>query len=255
MNKERLFNFKTNLSGIDIPLSLNNPFEVSIPKIAQTAAEEFQAFIKTESAQWDYDFAVRNGKMFGVLVVATEERTLGYLGAISGKISRQSVCRQFVPSVFDDTTGNYFIDRGMTELSAMIAQQRSSSNLREIEALKEKSKQKSIELQRRLFENYHFSDLDGNEKNLLEIFWDANQGKPPAAAGECTAPKLLQYAFSNKLKPIAIAEFWWGNPIKENGKIHTHFYPACNDRCRPILEYMLGDAELYSSHKTSIERQ
>ena len=66
---------------------------------------------------------------------------------------------------------------------------------------------------------------------------------PPSAAGECAAPKLLQYAIEHQLKPIALTEFWWGNSTKE--KTHNVFYPACKNKCRPILEYMLEDTELF----------
>ena len=88
-------------------------------------------------------------------------------------------------------------------------------------------------------------NISGQEKNLLEIFKDASNGMPPSAAGECAAPKLLQYAMKHGLKPIALTEFWWGSPIHE--REHKIFYPACKNKCRPILEYMLEDATLFSS--------
>src|SRR5690606_21753915 len=63
--------------------------------------------------------------------------------------------------------------------------------------------------------------------------------KPPAAAGECATPKLLQYAFLNDLKPIAMAEFWWGASPKSEVRKHKQFYPACTGKCEPILKHML----------------
>ena len=84
-------------------------------------------------------------------------------------------------------------------------------------------------------------------KNLLEIFELSSHGKPPSAAGECTAPKLLQYAITHQLKPISLTEFWWGYGIKNKEKEHLLFYPACKDRCRPILEYILEDTGLFAS--------
>jgi len=73
----------------------------------------------------------------------------------------------------------------------------------------------------------------------------SSHGNPPAAAGECAAPKLLQYAFEHRLKPIALAEFWWGNPSQNKEREHKVFYPACKNKCRPILEYMLNDTALF----------
>ena len=74
---------------------------------------------------------------------------------------------------------------------------------------------------------------------MNQIFNETPQGTPPAAAGECSAPKLLQYAFENKLKPLAMAEFWWGEPPKSSVRKHGLFYPACQGKCEPILGHML----------------
>lgn len=110
-------------------------------------------------------------------------------------------------------------------------------------------------MQQRLFENYKFLNIRGVEKNVLQIFKSSPQGNPPAAAGECAAPKLLQYALNNRLKPIAIAEFWWGNPPKGREREHKAFYPACKNKCRPILEFLLDDMELFEQANTSIEKE
>ncbi|MEG0697597.1 MAG: RluA family pseudouridine synthase, partial [Algoriella sp.] len=68
--------------------------------------------------------------------------------------------------------------------------------------------------------------------------------QPPAAAGECAAPKLLQYAFQENLEPICMAEFWWGDSPKSEVRKHQHFYPACTGKCEPILGHMLQGIEL-----------
>lgn len=62
---------------------------------------------------------------------------------------------------------------------------------------------------------------------------------PPAGSGECAAPKLLNYAYQNQLKPIAMAEFWWGQSPKSQVRKHKQFYPACRSKCEPILGHML----------------
>ncbi len=62
---------------------------------------------------------------------------------------------------------------------------------------------------------------------------------PPAGAGECAAPKLLQYAFQHHLMPLAMAEFWWGASPKSEVKKHQQYYPACTGKCQPILKHML----------------
>jgi tRNA pseudouridine32 synthase/23S rRNA pseudouridine746 synthase len=249
MDKQLIFNFKTDIAKINIPEILNNPFGVFVPEIARIAAKEFQEFITLESKKWKHDFRIQKGKMFGILVVQKEDNTYSYLGTVSGKLPNNATCNKFIPSIFDDSVGNFFINKGMTELTEIGNQIKDSNNPSEIDLLKEKSRRKSIALQQRLFENYNFLNLSGKERNLLEIFKGSSHGNPPSAAGECVAPKLLQYAIYNQLKPIALTEFWWGNPIKNKGKEHTVFYPACKDRCRPILEYMLEDTELFARKK------
>ncbi len=113
--------------------------------------------------------------------------------------------------------------------------------LAEIDALKSQRKQKSAALQQRLFEQYQFLNQYGERKSLRDIF--AGQ-IPPAGAGECAAPKLLHYAFQHQLKPIAMAEFWWGQSHKSEIRKHGHFYPACRGKCEPILNHMLQGIEM-----------
>lgn len=107
-----------------------------------------------------------------------------------------------------------------------------------ISLLKKERKEKSNYLQQTLFSKYAFLNQQKELKSLLDIFDDPDI-KPPAGSGECAAPKLLNYAFANDLKPICIAEFWWG--ISPNSAIrkHKNYYPACQSRCKPILAHML----------------
>lgn len=100
-------------------------------------------------------------------------------------------------------------------------------------------KKRSNALQNKLFEQYHFLNIEGETKSLNQIFKETPKGLPPAAAGECSVPKLLQYAFKNKLKPLAMAEFWWGESPNSSIRKHGNFYPSCQSKCQPILVHML----------------
>lgn len=120
-----------------------------------------------------------------------------------------------------------------------IAQTELGIYLERISNLKKQRKQISNETQNQLFDQYHFLDANGTTKNVLELFKHVENGKPPSGAGECCAPKLLQYAYQHQLEPVAIAEFWWGaSPASEIRK-HQQFYPACRGKCEPILSHML----------------
>lgn len=103
--------------------------------------------------------------------------------------------------------------------------------LDEINQLKEERRLKSGALQQKLFAEYSFLNQFGERKSIGEIF----NNNPPAGAGECAAPKLLHYAFEHNLKPIAMAEFWWGQSPKSEIRKHKQFYPACKSKCEPIL--------------------
>lgn len=244
MKDLRIFNFDPSLKVDEIPEVLNNPFVSKPPVLAQKAAKDFQGFLSRESQKWGHDFHGLKGKMFGVLVIHQQDNSLGYLATGSGKLPNNQTCERFVPSVFDDSTDDYFINRGMRELTALSEEIKNNPN--QAESLTELRSQKSNALQRRLFENYHFLNIKGTSKNVLEIFELSSHGSPPAAAGECAAPKLLNYAFQHDLKPIALAEFWWGKSPKNEERIDRKFYPACRNKCRPILEFMLQDESLYS---------
>ena len=112
-----------------------------------------------------------------------------------------------------------------------------------ITSLIELRKETSAILQNTLFEKYQFLNQQKETKGLLTIF-NNPLVKPAAGAGDCSAPKLLQYAFQNQLTPIVMAEFWWG--ISPNSEIrkHKNFYPSCISRCKPILSHMLEGIEM-----------
>lgn len=114
----------------------------------------------------------------------------------------------------------------------------------EINILKELRKKESNALQQWLFSNYTFLNAFNEEKSLLDIFQTSLHIQPPAGAGECCAPKLFQYAYKNQLKPIAMAEFWWGQSPKSEVRKHQQFYPSCWGKCEPILGHMLQGLEV-----------
>ena len=108
----------------------------------------------------------------------------------------------------------------------------------EVELLKKQRQQQSDNLQRWLFTHFVMLNGRGEKRTLLDIFADSGI-IPPSGAGECCAPKLLQYAFLHDLQPLRIVEFWQGaSPIGEI-RHHDHYYPACRSKCLPILRYML----------------
>ena len=165
------------------------------------------------------------GKMFGVLVVEG-----GFLAAYSGLLEGRNDWPYFVPPVFDAQDPNGHFKQTEREISA-----------------KGGDKQMSQDLQLWLFHQYRMLNAQGEEKDLVDIWQDYHCSPrirkkyplPPGGTGDCCAPKLLQYAYQHHLKPVCMAEFWWGPSPKSEIRHHGQFYPACRGKCKPILTWML----------------
>lgn len=112
-----------------------------------------------------------------------------------------------------------------------------------IDKLKEERRTRSASVQKELFDQYTFLNQSGEWKSLWKIFENTAEGRPPAGAGECAAPKLLHYAFTHGYKPIALTEFWWGASPRSEVRVHGNYYPACRGKCEPILGHMLKGIE------------
>lgn len=127
----------------------------------------------------------------------------------------------------------------MAECRALVEEQEAA-----LTALKQERKKLSEQLQQQIFRNFTFRNALGEEQSLQQIFCEAGRGEPPAGAGECAAPKLLQYAYLNGMQPLAMGEFWWGDSprgvLREDGR----FYPSCTSKCKPILGFMLQGLEV-----------
>ncbi|MBO4463863.1 MAG: RluA family pseudouridine synthase [Prevotella sp.] len=109
-----------------------------------------------------------------------------------------------------------------------------------IATLKKERKERSDALQRWLFDQFIMLNAQGERRTLTDIFANTPQHIPPSGSGECCAPKLLQYAFAHRLKPLCMAEFWQGASPKMEVRHHGQYYPACRGKCKPILEWMLS---------------
>lgn len=115
---------------------------------------------------------------------------------------------------------------------------------KKVESLKTERKERSAALQRKLFEQFGMLNTKGEVKDLCTIFEQTVQKTPPAGAGECALPKLLQYAYLHQMRPLAMAEFWWGDSPKNEVRRHGYYYPSCKGKCEPILQHMLQELEV-----------
>lgn len=236
-------------------LAVNLSFSLGdqLHPLCQLAATQLQFHLQHQQ-EWEHNFGLLTGaegmvigKMFGVLVVRTKASKLGYLSAFSGKLAGKNHHNKFVPPIFDGLEAGGFVNEGMEKLTRFnekirILEESKQNNvqLQEIQHLKVLRKNHSTALQDQIFEQYNFLNRAGQSKNLMETFEHTVAQKPPAGAGECAAPKLLQFAFMNEMEPLAIAEFWWGLSPKSDYWKHGQFYPPCREKCGPILAHMLS---------------
>lgn len=321
-----LHRFTTSISDIPLPERFTYPFCYTPHPLCVMAAEEVQHYLSKQS---DWQEELSQGKMFGVLIVQTEDGSIGYLTAFSGILAGKNIHPYFVPPVYDllqpqgffkieeesisainrrihrlEEDKKYIYLRSnltQTTQSAQDALSIAKTQLKEakekrellrktgqldakeeadliresqfqkaeykrlerswkdkiaslqveagnwekqIQELKAERKVRSAALQQQLFEQFRMLNYRGEVKTLCDIFEQTVHKTPPAGAGECAAPKLLQQAYLHHWKPIAMAEFWWGNSPKNEVRHHGYYYPACKGKCEPILRHMLQGLEV-----------
>ena len=122
-----------------------------------------------------------------------------------------------------------------------------------VRRLKHERKLRSEALQKWLFAQFRLLNARGEEKDLWQIFREHGRPAPPSGAGECAAPKLLQYAYRHGLRPVAMAEFWWGNSPETEIRRHGQFYPACKSKCEPILGHMLQGLDVEPNAQETVK--
>ena len=321
-----LHRFTTSISDIPLPERFTYPFCYTPHPLCVMAAEEVQHYL---SKQNDWQEELSQGKMFGVLIVQTEDGSIGYLTAFSGMLAGKNIHPYFIPPVYDLLQPQGFfkieeenisainrricrleedkkyidllsdltqtIQSAQDALSIAKTQLKEAKDKREllrktgqldakeeadliresqfqkaeykrlerswkdkiaslqveagnwekqIQELKAERKVRSAALQQQLFEQFRMLNYRGEAITLCDIFEQTVHKTPPAGAGECAAPKLLQQAYLHHWKPIAMAEFWWGNSPKNEVRHHGYYYPACKGKCEPILRHMLQGLEV-----------
>ena len=248
--------FDLSIDGISLPTNCANPFNTSPHLLGRMAAEQLQKKL-TNPKEWEHNFGLDKkltgpiiGKMFGVLVVKDPNGAIGFLSAFSGKMAGTYNIDGFVPPIYDSLSTEGFLTSGMIELGRLNDEINSlmvddpKKNQLQIETLKRHRSLHSSALQDRLYQQYSFLNQHQVEKSLTDIFHDFLRIRPSSGAGDCALPKLLQYAFQNKMQPLAMSEFWWGLSPKSIHRKHLAYYPACQEKCAPILRHMLEGIKL-----------
>jgi len=314
-----IFPLSPALTAIAIPARMPSPFDASaVHPLARRAAEAMLAELEaTRSERWRLDDA-GGGKMFGVLVVADADGSLGYLRAFSGMLGGDWHVDGWVPPVFDRAGFDAIWSDGEVEMAslaeaiaapdgrsaerraliAMLERQAAeraalrdqhsanrtirrsarvtNDDLQTHHALAQESRRDAAE--QRAMERAHSDErsviesaVDGVDRarvalvatrtarsrdllQLLQATYDIVNARGevvslatlfaprdvPGGAADCAAPKLLTYAYRNQLRPLALAEVWYGAPPLSGDRRAGVFYPACRSKCGPILAHMLS---------------
>ena len=214
--------------------------------ILEKAKQEVMADIEAH-AEWHEE--VSRGKMFGFLLYDG-----GMLKAYSGQILGRSDWDGYVPAIFDYLQPDGYFkthEAEITQLNKEVERYRGikvkGDERRRLDAIRAERKERSQALQRWLFTQFRITNPEGECASVLEVFGEyakrnaLHQTVPPSGTGECCAPKLLNYANSHGLKPLALAEFWYGESPKGEVRHHGRFYEPCQSRCQPIIWWMMRD--------------
>lgn len=94
----------------------------------------------------------------------------------------------------------------------------------------------SQESMRQIHDTYVLQSVSGKRATLRTLF---APGEPPWGTGDCAAPKLVGYAIEHGFTPLALAEFWWGPPPPSGARVEGVFFPACKEKCGPLLPFLL----------------
>lgn len=233
------------------PTRFPTPFDrKALHPLARRAAMELVDALESHVARVWRLHDPGNGKMFGVLVVAAADGTIGYLRGFSGMIHGQWDIEGWAPPTFDRSVRDEvwipgeaemldFAARRAALLEAMPDDAQASEAGRVTAAIRELDEtrtDRSRTLLRQIQDSYHFQNARGETRSLRALFAPA---EPPAGAGDCAAPKLLAHAYRRGLTPLALAEFWWGAPASTGDRREGVFYAACRGKCLPILTHML----------------
>lgn len=195
-------------------------------------------------------YSEARGQMFGVLECRdSEDRTI-ILKAFSGQYNGHWLVDGWVPPIPDPAAFARLsdpVDRQIKQLDREI--QTRNVDDPETARLKQQRKTLSQNLMKELHALYQLTNFKSETRALTDVF----QGRGiPTGTGDCCAPKLLNAAARQGLHPVGLSEFYFGRENRFGTRHHGHFYPACTEKCRPILGFMLCGSDTSPTTHTNL---
>ena len=209
-------------------------------KLEQTGRIDWQT--PTENADprftTQYLTGPARGQMFGVMEYADDRGNAGIARAFSGQYNSNWHVDGWVDPIVDTREMDRIsrpVESRIKELGRTIAGlPENSASRRELVC---ERRTLARELMQEIHGLYRLSNFRGETRPIAEVF--LGSGGMPTGIGDCCAPKLLNHAVKHGFTPLGIAEFYWGRENRSGSKKHGRFYPACVEKCRPILGFML----------------
>lgn len=194
----------------------------------------------------DYLWSDARGQMFGVLECEDANGNIVVLKAFSCQYNGEWLIEGWAPPLFDVDAFHELTQPIYKQISALgqrIADESAPKPLIEQRA------DLSRKLMKEIHRLYTLTNFNGETQPLTSIHHAENI---PAGTGDCCAPKLLNEAAKKGLRPIGLSEFYWGKESKSGARQHREFYPACKEKCQPILGFMLNGAKELPTNNSNL---
>ncbi|WP_457577349.1 hypothetical protein [Desulfomarina sp.] len=183
-------------------------------------------------------FGKSRGKMFGVLEGIRQNGKTALLYAFSGQFNSLWNVPGWAPPLFDVHEFMQLNNPAEKRIKTLGKElERESLHSTEWHSIKQERKRLSRLLMEHIHGLYRLTNFQGETATLREAF--CGPAGIPTGTGDCCGPKLLNQAARLNIKPLGIAEFFWGKENRSKSRQHGHFYSSCSSKCEPILGFLL----------------
>jgi hypothetical protein len=185
-------------------------------------------------------FGEARGKMFGVLECRSKHGKQHWLYGFSGQYNGRWLVPGWAGPLFDLKRYRTLHDPAERQIKELTSQMEGASEDQKNTLTAERAA-RSQQLMQKLHALYRLNNFCGSSATLDEVLQTGTN--KPTGIGDCCAPKLLNQAAAAALLPVSLAEFYYGRESRSSTRVHRAFYPACTEKCAPLLGYMLCGAQ------------
>ncbi|MGD9160939.1 MAG: hypothetical protein PVG39_21150 [Desulfobacteraceae bacterium] len=187
----------------------------------------------------DYIKGEARGQMFGVLECRDQNDNTIILKAFSGQYNGIWHVEGWAPPMLDVNKYNSLVIDVDKQIKGLGKKINGLHEGPERQDLTLKRKILSQNLMNEIHALYRINNFRSEVKSLFDFF----KNRVPTGAGDCCAPKLLNEAAKQNLKPKSLAEIYWGRTNRSGKRLQGNFYAPCQEKCQPIMGFMLCGIE------------